>query len=290
MTKAFRTARFASVPYELMDLMPERGGKQIICVYLWLHRFGWGSDEGCWASRATIANRTGIKVKDVQAALSWLIRQGWVVKTPRPGRTSVYTVLMQRSGPGPQNVPGAQMGWGPKGTQVPKGPQVPGAQKVPTNKNPVNKNPLEIKDRFPPHDAFDTGETHRNDQVAQTEQVPKTARKRHEYTAEFNSFWKQYQAIPIGKRVSAQPKPKAFDEYRKATRHTSHSALQDALTAAIQQHSRAERTDGAFASAFPMCHKWLSDGYYENFLKDCSERVEKPFDPRDHAPNGDDPF
>ena len=282
MTKAFRTARFASVPYELMDLMTMRGGKQVICVYLWLHRFGWGSDEGCWASRATIANRTGIKVKDVQTALRWLIQQGWVVKTPRPGRTSVYTVLMQR--------PGYQMGWGPKGTQVPKGAQVPGAQKVPTNKNPVNKNPLDIKDRFPPDDAFDTGETQRNDQPSQEKQASKTARKRHEYTDEFNAFWKQYQAIPIGKRVSAQPKPKAFDEYRKAMRNTSHSALQDALTAAVQEHSRAERTEGAFASSFPMCHKWLRDGYYENFLKESSSGVEKPFDPRDHAPNGDDPF
>ena len=44
MTKAFKATRFASIPYELMDIMPERGGKQIISVYLWLHRFGWCSE------------------------------------------------------------------------------------------------------------------------------------------------------------------------------------------------------------------------------------------------------
>ncbi|MAK71879.1 MAG: hypothetical protein CMF19_07520 [Idiomarinaceae bacterium] len=288
MTKAFRTARFASVPYELMDLMTMRGGKQVICVYLWLHRFGWGSDEGCWASRATIANRTGIKVKDVQTALRWLIQQGWVVKTPRPGRTSVYTVLMQRSGPSAQNVPGAQMGWGPEGTQVPKGPQVPGAQKVPTNKNPVNKNPYINTVGFPPNDACDTGETDRIQPNAGTEQVPKTARKRRTYTDEFNDFWKQYQAID--KKASGQSKPKAAKEYAVALRQAPHSALQDALRAAVNEQSRADRTPGALAATFPDCWRWLRDGKYEAFLENGAAGVEKPFDPRDHAPNGDDPF
>ena len=71
MTKAFKATRFASIPYDLMDVMTERGGKQIVCVYLWLHRFGWCSDQGCWASLATIAKSTGIKVKDVQQAIKY---------------------------------------------------------------------------------------------------------------------------------------------------------------------------------------------------------------------------
>jgi len=123
-----------------MDVMSERGGKQIICVYLWLHRFGWCSDQGCWASLATIAKSTGIKVKDVQQAIKWLIAEGWVVQTPRPGRTSVFFVRMHRD-----DTTYDQKTHGPKGhtTPVPKGHTTP-SPKGPTNKNPVKENPVSI--------------------------------------------------------------------------------------------------------------------------------------------------
>ena len=144
MTKAFKSTPFASIPYELMDVMTERGGKQIICVYLWLHRFGWCSDQGCWASIATIAKSTGIKPDHVRQALQYLICEGWVVQTPRPGRTSVYFVRMHRDeAPLPQKEgPSFQKGDTPKGgnTPTPKGGNTP-TPKGATNKNPVNKNP-----------------------------------------------------------------------------------------------------------------------------------------------------
>jgi len=140
MTKAFKATRFASIPYELMDVMTERGGKQIVCVYLWLHRFGWCSDQGCWASLATISESTGIRVKDVQQALRYLIAEGWVVQTPRPGRTNVFFVRMHRD-ESTQDVlaPGLKS----PTTPVLKSPTTPGP-KSPTNKNPVNKNPVSI--------------------------------------------------------------------------------------------------------------------------------------------------
>ena len=140
MTKAFKSTRFASIPYELMDVMTERGGKQIVCVYLWLHRFGWCSDKGCWASLATISESTGIRVKDVREALHYLISKGWVVQTPRPGRTSVFFVRMHRD-ESTQDVlaPGLKS----PTTPVPKSPTTP-TPKSPTNKNPVNKNPESI--------------------------------------------------------------------------------------------------------------------------------------------------
>ena len=140
MTKAFKSTRFASIPYELMDVMTERGGKQIVCVYLWLHRFGWCSDQGCWASIATIAKSTGIKPDHVRQALQYLICEGWVVQTPRPGRTSVFFVRMHRD-----ETPLHQKGVPPKGanTPTPKGGTTP-TPKGATNKNPVNKNPVSI--------------------------------------------------------------------------------------------------------------------------------------------------
>jgi hypothetical protein len=143
MAKAFKTTRFASIPYDLMDVMTQRGGKQIICVYLWLHRFGWCSDQGCWASLATIAKSTGIKVKDVQQSIKWLIAEEWVVQTPRPGRTSVFFVRMHRD-----DTTHDQKTHGPKGhnTPVPKGHTTP-SPKGPTNKNPVKENPVSITQR-----------------------------------------------------------------------------------------------------------------------------------------------
>ena len=145
MTKAFKSTRFASIPYELMDVMTERSGKQIVCVYLWLHRFGWCSDQGCWASIATISESTGIKPDHVRQALQYLISEGWVVQTPRPGRTNVFFVRMHRDEvPLPQKEgPSFQKGDTPKGGSTPplKGGNTP-PPKGGTNKNPVNKNPL----------------------------------------------------------------------------------------------------------------------------------------------------
>ena len=143
MTKAFKATRFASIPYDLMDVMNERGGKQIVCVYLWLHRFGWCSEQGCWASIATISKSTGIKPDHVRQALQYLITEGWVVQTPRPGRTSVFFVRMHRD---EQPIP--QKGVPPKGagTLTPKGGTTP-TPKSATNKNPVKENPVFITQR-----------------------------------------------------------------------------------------------------------------------------------------------
>lgn len=145
MTKAFKATAFASIPYELMDVMTERSGKQIVCVYLWLHRFGWGSDQGCWASIATIAKATGIKPDHVRLAIQWLLAEGWLVQTARPGRTSVYFVRMHREQPPLPQKEGAslQKGSTPKsGTTPPLKSGTTPPPKGGTNKNPVKENPL----------------------------------------------------------------------------------------------------------------------------------------------------
>ena len=138
MTKAFKATRFASIPYELMDVMTQRGGKQIVCVYLWLHRYGWCSDQGCWASIATISKATGIKTDHVRQAIQWLIDERWIVQTPRPGRTSVFFVRMHRD-----EEPLPQKGLPPKsGTTPPPKRVTTPTPKGATNKNPGKENPL----------------------------------------------------------------------------------------------------------------------------------------------------
>jgi hypothetical protein len=79
-------------PYPLMDQVAEPGGKQRLIVYLFLHRHGFGSDRGCYASITTLAAETGIARRDVIESLRWLVEEGWVTREQRPGMPSVYQV------------------------------------------------------------------------------------------------------------------------------------------------------------------------------------------------------
>jgi hypothetical protein len=60
-----------------MDQMAEPGGKQRVCIYLLLHRYGNGSDQGCYASVTTMSKQLGMKRHDVMAAINWLLTNGW---------------------------------------------------------------------------------------------------------------------------------------------------------------------------------------------------------------------
>ena len=60
-----------------MDQMAEPGGKQRVCIYLLLHRYGNGSDQGCYASVTTMAKQLGMKRHDVMTAINWLLTNGW---------------------------------------------------------------------------------------------------------------------------------------------------------------------------------------------------------------------
>lgn len=241
-----------------------------------------------------IANDTQLSRSTVIRVIKQLAADGWLVKTDRfaeNGQTSnVYEVRVwdnrgvNLTPPKPSVDPGCQSD---TSVTVTRG----GCQADTLTKTNQLKQikPTANTVGFQVLDGIDTPETNGNQRQAHTEQVPnKTARKRTTYTEEFNAFWKQYQAID--KKASGQSKPKAAKEYTIALRQAPHSALQDALRAAVNEQSRAERTPGAFATSFPDCFRWLRDGKYEAFLENGAAGVEKPFDPRDHAPNGDDPF
>ncbi len=118
---------WAMAPWPLLDQIAEPGGKQRLAVYLWLHRYGHGRQEGCWASVQTLATKCGIKPAHVKEALRWLLDAGWIERISRPGQTSFYFVKADapQHNLGPKKDPGTKKApptWGPKGTQVPKGP------------------------------------------------------------------------------------------------------------------------------------------------------------------------
>ena len=207
MTKAFKTTRFASIPYDLMDVMTQRGGKQIICVYLWLHRFGWCSDQGCWASIATISQSTGIKPDHVRQAIQWLLAERWIVQTPRPGRTSVFFVRMHRD-----ELPLPQKGVPPKGgsTPPPKGVTTP-PPKSGTNKNPVKENPVSItqKAQAPKKDPNRL-------KVLPTSSVPPDLADCSELLVEFWSVKKGTRSSQVLKRITNKLRQWSADDRRNA--------------------------------------------------------------------------
>lgn len=80
---------FAITPYALMDQFKD---PKILAVYLWLHRHGFASSQGCWASVQTIADESGVGINGVRLAIKTLCQAGWVLKRERPGRSTAYFV------------------------------------------------------------------------------------------------------------------------------------------------------------------------------------------------------
>lgn len=88
---------FSVLPYALMDQLGEH--KNVAWLYLWLHRHGHGSDQGTWASIATLARECRMHKDAVSLALRWLVEHGWAVRVSRPGRTSVYHLRLEAPEP-----------------------------------------------------------------------------------------------------------------------------------------------------------------------------------------------
>jgi hypothetical protein len=89
MKATVKSSGFAVIPYRLMDTHPDY---KVWGVYACLHRHGWNSTQGCFASVPTISRETGICEKVVQRTLSALVQTGWVQVELRPGRTTVYFI------------------------------------------------------------------------------------------------------------------------------------------------------------------------------------------------------
>ena len=95
MKGSIKSSGFAAAPYLLMD---QDIDPKAIVVYLWLHRFGWNSAKGCYASLQTISDRSRISRKVVQRSLNLLVQTGWVEIERRPGTTAVYHVVIDHPG------------------------------------------------------------------------------------------------------------------------------------------------------------------------------------------------
>jgi hypothetical protein len=238
MASRIKSSGFAVVPYRLMDMHPDY---KIWGVYACLHRHGWNSSQGCFASVLTISRETSICEKVVQRCLSELVKTGWVDVELRPGQTTIYHIRVDHP---EQKEPRSKM------TRVKNAPGTPGKNAPPTrSKNapltrtheqePITRTLLKLESEFP----------------AVSE--PPKRKPRAKGSEAFERFWKLYLSSPV--RASSQSKPKALSQWQKTIRIEPEAELLKALETEIAHQQAA---GGEFVSPLPDCFRWLRDERY----------------------------
>ena len=238
-----KSTAFAVAPYDLLDADLD---PRAIVVYLWLHRFGWNSPKGCYASLQTISERSGVTRKMVQRSLSTLVETGWIQVEKRPGFTAVYHVIVDHLGQKRPRSKRTQVEIDP-GQKRPRGQvkndlggQVENDLQTKTQyQEPITKTLIKLESEFPAVCP-----------------EPKQRRKTKGSDA-FEKFWKTYLSAPV--RAASQSKPKALAQWQKTVRSESEATLLEALETEIShQHLAA----GTFVSPLPDCFRWLRDERY----------------------------
>jgi hypothetical protein len=238
MKAAVKSTGFAVAPYQLMDSGID---PKAVVVFLWLHRFGWNSPKGCYASLQTISDRSGVTRKMVQRSLNELVQAGWIEVEKRPGSTAVYHVRIDHPG---RKRPKVEIDLGqnrPRG-QVKNdlGTQVENDLQTTTHKQePITKTLLKLESEFP----------------AVSE--PSKQRTRTKGPDDFEQFWKLYISAPV--RAASQSKPKALAQWKKTIAHDSNDVLIKAIETEIEHQQAA---GDAFVSPLPDCFRWLRDERY----------------------------
>ena len=238
-----KSTAFAVAPYGLLDSELD---PRAIVIYLWLHRFGWNSPKGCYASLQTISERSGVTRKMVQRSLSTLVETGWVQVEKRPGFTAVYYVIVDHLGQKRPRLKRTQVEINP-GQKRPRGQvendlggQVEIDLQTKTHKQePITKTLIKLENEFPA--SFDE---------------PKK-RVRTKGSEDFEKFWKLYLSAPV--RAASQSKPKALAQWQKIVRTEAPATLMQALETEID-HQRS--AGDAFVSPLPDCFRWLRDERY----------------------------
>ncbi len=243
MKAAVKSTAFAVAPYDLLDAGLD---PRAIVVYLWLHRFGWNSPKGCYASLQTISERSGVTRKMVQRSLSTLVETGWIQVEKRPGFTAVYHVTIDHPGQKRPRSKPTQVEIDP-GQKRPRGQvkndlggQVENDLQTKTHyQEPITKTLLKLESEFPA-----------------VSERPKQ-RTRTKGSEAFEQFWKLYLSAPV--RAASQSKPKALAQWNKILRTESADTLTKALETEIQFQQQA---GDAFVSPLPDCFRWLRDERY----------------------------
>ena len=158
---AVTTRGFAILPHEVSDTVPQDIKGAVRSVYPALHRHGWGSEEGSWASIKTLMDESGFGRDGVRAALRWLTSEGWVTREERPGYTPRYRVRIEDPKPPNQSPARRRREQAPLLKTV-GAPPTENRRGTPTEnrrgpllksvgeQEPINKNPRTRKQEDPP--------------------------------------------------------------------------------------------------------------------------------------------
>lgn len=87
------------------------------------------------------------------------------------------------------------------------------------------------------------------------------SRKRTKATPEFEAFWAAYQACP--RKVPAQSKAKAWEQWQAAVKHEAPERLLEAAQRAVKDAMACE-----WDYKLPDAFRWLRDGRYSVLLED----------------------
>ena len=238
MKAAVKSTGFAVIPYPLMEQHPDY---KIWGVYACLHRHGWNSSQGCFASVSTISKETGICEKVIQRTLSTLVSSGWIQVELRPGRSTVYHIRIDHP---------EQKGLGSKMTRVKNAPGTRSkndggtrSKNAPLTKTheqePITRTQLRLQDELAAAPA------------------PAKRKPRAKGSEAFERFWKLYLSAPI--RTRSQSKPQALRQWQKAIRTESEADLIKALETEIaNQHAAGDE----FVEMLPDCFRWLRNERY----------------------------
>lgn len=246
MAPRIKSSGFAVVPYRLMDMHPDY---KIWGVYACLHRHGWNSSHGCFASVPTISRETGICEKVVQRCLSELVKTGWVDVELRPGQTTIYHIRVDHP---EQKQPGSKI------TRVKNAPGTRSKNAPPTrSKNAPLTRTHEQEPITRTHIKLQTGFAAVSEELFELSPEPPKRKPHAKGSEAFERFWKLYLSAPI--RATSQSKPKALAQWQKTIRTESEATLIKAIETEISHQHLAGDT---FISPLPDCFRWLRDERY----------------------------
>jgi hypothetical protein len=255
---------FVMVPNRLWRSVPDAAYVQIWCS---IFSRANGNSDGCWATVINIAKDARIGQHKTRDAIKWLVVNGWLHETKRPGFTTVYATDL-RGG----RALTASVTPTPKDTPPVRGTPYEGCKTHPLRglldeQDPLEQDPnslllsgisYEIPTSAAANEFCSVVEATFQLEPPSSQDEPKR-KPRAKGDDDFEKFWRTY--LANAHRTVSQSKPKALAQWQKTIRTQSPASLLEALETEIA-HQQAAAAAGTFVANLPDCFRWLRDERY----------------------------